>query len=106
MLSLRCEFLEGPVTVLIGTVKPSGAALAYACTAKGPSDAWVVKQLVRDLDTWGLKDICFKTDGEPAMVAFQQAVAESPSKPSSLQSAEQRQCRKGRPGHRRPVCGA
>ena len=29
VLFLDYEFLEGPVTVLIGTVKPSGAALAY-----------------------------------------------------------------------------
>jgi len=79
VLSLDYEFLEGPVTVLIGTVKPSGAALAYTCTAKGPSDDWVVKQLVRDLETWGLKDICLKTDGEPAILALQQAVAKARS---------------------------
>ena len=57
VLSLDYEFPEGPVTVLVGTVKPSGAALAYTCTAKGPTDAWVVRQIARDLDTWGLKDI-------------------------------------------------
>ena len=79
MVSLDYEFLEGAVTVLIGTIKPSGTALAYKCTAKGPSDQWVVKQLVRDLETLGLKDICLKTDGEPAMLAFQQAVAEARS---------------------------
>ena len=34
VLSLDYEFLEGPVTVLIGKLQPSGAALAYTCTAK------------------------------------------------------------------------
>ena len=38
VLSLDYEFLEGPETVLIGT-------------AKEPSDDWVVKQLMRDLET-------------------------------------------------------
>ena len=79
VLSLDYEFLEGSVTVLVGTVKPTGAVLAYTCTAKGPSDAWVVRQVARDLDTWGFKDICLKTDGEPAIVALQQAVAEARS---------------------------
>ena len=44
------EFLEGAVTVLIGTIKPSGTALAYKCTAKGPSDQWVVEQFMRHLE--------------------------------------------------------
>ena len=43
VLSLDYEFLEGPVTVLVGKLKPSGSALAYTCTAKGPGDVWVVK---------------------------------------------------------------
>ena len=50
VVSLDYEFLEGAVTVLIGTIKPSGTALAYKCTAKGPSDQWVVEQFVRDLE--------------------------------------------------------
>ena len=79
MLSLDYEFLEGPVTVLIGKLKPSGAALAYTCMAKGPGDAWVVKQFVRDMEAWGLKDVCLKTDGEPAMLAMQEAIARARS---------------------------
>ena len=79
VLSLDYEFLEGPVTVLVGKLKPSGSALAYTCTTKGPGDAWVVKQIVRDLETWGLKDICLKTDGEPAMIALQEAIAKARS---------------------------
>ena len=55
VLSLDYEFLEGPVTVLVGKLKPSGSALAYTCTTKGPGDTWVVKQIVRDLENWGLK---------------------------------------------------
>ena len=79
MLSLDYEFLEGPVTVLVGKLKPSGSALAYTCTAKGPGDTWVVKKIVRDLETWGLKDICLKTDGEPAMLVLQEAIAKARS---------------------------
>ena len=79
VLSLDYEFLEGPVTVLVGKLKPSGSALAYTCMAKGPSDTWVVKQIVRDLEAWGLKDICLKTDGEPDMLALQEAIAKARS---------------------------
>ena len=79
VLSLDYEFLEGPVTVLVGKLKPSGSALAYTCTAKGPGDIWVVKQIVRDLENWGLKDICLKTDGGPAMLALQEAIAKARS---------------------------
>ena len=75
VLSLDYEFLEGPVTVLVGKIKPSGAVLAYTCAAKGPSDTWVVSQIARDLEAWGMKDICLKTDGEPAMLAMQEAIA-------------------------------
>ena len=49
VVSLDYEFLEGPVTVLIDRVKPLGAALAYACAAKGPTNQLIVKQLVCDL---------------------------------------------------------
>ena len=78
-MSFDYELLEGLVTVLIGKLRPSGAALAYSCTAKGPSDTWVIKQIVRDLENWGIKDICLKTDGEPAILALQEAIAKARS---------------------------
>ena len=77
ILSLDYELLEGPVTVLVCKLRPSGAALAYSCTAKGPSDTWVVRQIVRDLEDYGIKDVCLKTDGEPAILALQEAIAKA-----------------------------
>ena len=65
------------MTVLVGKLRPSGGALAYSCTAKGPSDTWVVRQIVRDLEEYGIKDICLKTDGEPAILALQEAIAKA-----------------------------
>ena len=79
ILSFDYELLERPVTVLIGKLRPSGAALAYSCTAKGPSDTGVIKQIVRDLENWGIKDICLQTDGELAILALQDAIAKARS---------------------------
>ena len=45
--------LEDHLTLLIVNDRQSGATLAYDCEAKGPGDAWVVKQLVSDLADWG-----------------------------------------------------
>ena len=74
VVSLDYEFLEGPVTVPVGTTKPSGAALGYTCTAKGPSDAWAVKQLVRDVEDWGLKDIALKQmESQPCLHSSRQS---------------------------------
>ena len=55
--------------VLVAKDESTGATLAYDCEAKGPSDVWVMKQFARDLEDWGRRDIHFKTDGEPAIVA-------------------------------------
>ena len=65
------------MTVFIAKDRAAGAFLAYTCTKKGPADQWVVKQFIRDLYGWGRKDICLKTDGEPAMIALQTAVADA-----------------------------
>ena len=69
------DLLEDDLTLLIVKDKQSGAALAYDCETKGPGDTWIVKQLTKDLAVWGRTDICLMSDGEPAMTAFQQAVA-------------------------------
>ena len=42
-----------------------------------PGDDWVVKQLVLDLEDWGRRNVRLQTDGEPAMLALQQAIAEN-----------------------------
>ena len=69
------DLLEEHLTLLIVKDRLSGAVLAYDCKAKGPGDAWVVKQLASDLIEWGRMDICFMSDGEPAITALQRAVA-------------------------------
>ena len=69
------DLLEEHLTLLIAKDRQSGAVLAYDCEAKGPGDAWVVKQLVSDLADWGRTDICLMSDGEPAITALQRAVA-------------------------------
>ena len=51
--------------------------LAHDCLAKGPIDDGVVKQLVRDLEDRGRRDVRLHADGEPAMLAFQQSIAEN-----------------------------
>ena len=50
----------------------TSATLAY-----GPADDWIVRQLVRDLEDWGRRDVRLQTDGEPAMIALQQAIVEA-----------------------------
>ena len=79
MVSMDYELLEQKVTVLVVKDETSGATLAYDCEAKGPSDEWVVRQMVRDLEDWGRKDVCLQSDGVPAMIALQQALAKSRS---------------------------
>ena len=77
MISMDYELLEEKVTVLVAKDESSGATLAYDCESKGPSDEWVIRQLDRDLEDWGRKDICIQSDGEPAMIALQQALADA-----------------------------
>ena len=62
MVSMDYELLEEKVTVLVAKDVSSGATLAYDCEAKGPSDEWVVRQMVRDLEDWGRRDFCFQSD--------------------------------------------
>ncbi len=75
VVSMDYEMLEEKITTLIVKDNESGSVLAYDCEVKGPGDEWVLRQLARDLEDWGRSDICLKTDGEPAMLAVQKAVA-------------------------------
>ena len=75
VISMDYAFLENKVTMLIVKDDATGCVLTYDCTVKGPGDAWVLKQLSRDLEDWGRTDIHIKTDGEPAMLAVQKALA-------------------------------
>ena len=69
------EILEEQITFLAVKDEVSGTLLGYDCESKGPSDAWVVKQIVPDLEDIGRKEICFKSDNEPAMLAMLRAIA-------------------------------
>ena len=69
--------LQENVIVLVAEDETSGAVLSYDCLAKGPGDNWVVRQFVRDLEDWGRRDVRLQTDGEPAMLALQQAIAKA-----------------------------
>ncbi len=74
IISLDYELLEEKMTMLVAKDNATGCVLSYDCICKGPNDEWVVKQLIKDIETWGRKDICLKTDGEPAIVALQTEV--------------------------------
>ena len=63
--------------MLVAEDETSGAVLSYDCLAKGPGVDWVVGQLARDLGDWGRRDVCLQIDGEPAMLALQQAIAKA-----------------------------
>ena len=71
VISMDYELLEEKITLIVAKDEVSGSVLAYDCVCKGPTDEWVIKQIIKDLDTWGRRDVCIKTDGEPAIVAFQ-----------------------------------
>ena len=53
----------------------SGSVFSHRVDMKGPGDVWVVKKLVADIEELGRRDIILKTDGEPAMLALQRAMA-------------------------------
>ena len=74
-IAMDYEHIEDKITMLVAKDELSGAVLAYDCECKGPKDAWVVRQLARDLADWGRADICLKSDGEAAMLAMQTALA-------------------------------
>ena len=75
VISMDYEALEDEIKFLAVKDEISGALLSYDCESKGPSDTWVVRQIVRDLEDMGRKEICVKSDNEPAMLAMQKAIA-------------------------------
>jgi hypothetical protein len=74
VISMDYELLEEKLALLIVKDEDSGSTLCYDCLTKGPGDAWVCRQLVRDLEGMGRGDICLKTDGEASMLALQKAL--------------------------------
>lgn len=57
--------------VLIGKLETRGDVVAHHVVAKGPSDEWVARRIIKDLEELGAPNICLETDGEPALVALQ-----------------------------------
>ena len=53
--------------------------LAHDCETKGPGDSWVVRQLNRDLEDSGCKDVCMQSNREAAMLALQTVIADARS---------------------------
>ena len=49
--------------------------VAHKIESKGPTDDWITKRIVQDIKELGRGDIILKTDGEPAMLALQEAIA-------------------------------
>ena len=62
VVSMDYELLEEKLIVLVVKDECTGTISAYDCLTKGPSDVWALKQLARDLEDWGRRDIHCKTD--------------------------------------------
>ena len=76
----------------------TGCKMSYRVESKGMQDTWIVKRLVRDFEELGRRDIILKTDGEPAMLALQRAIAQErpgitkPKNPPSYNPASNGAC--------------
>lgn len=62
------------VTVLNWYHRQSGAVASIATLTKGASIEYPVAASIKIFEAWGLGDITFRTDGEPAIKAFQTAL--------------------------------
>ena len=67
------------ITILVLQESGNRSILAYEVQSKGASEAWVVDQIVEDLDTAGLRNdkVVVKSDQEPAIQELARAVARS-----------------------------
>lgn len=77
IVSLDYDELEkGKAMTIVGKDETSGMPIQHKVQCKGPSDEWIVKKIIKDLEDLGRRDIILKTDGEPAIVALQSKVIE------------------------------
>ena len=67
--------VESVLRIVVGKDEATGAVVAHRIEAKGPTDEWIVRRLVKDVEELGRGDIIVKTDGEPAMIAIQRGMA-------------------------------
>ena len=65
---------DAVVRIIVAKDEQTGMTTAHRVDTKGPTDEWIVKRVVQDIEELGRSDIVLKTDGEPAMVAVQRAV--------------------------------
>jgi len=65
---------DDKATVIVMRCMRTMKSFVHVCLAKGPSDEWIIDQLVRDIDSLGYADIIIKTDGEPALVKVMEAI--------------------------------
>ena len=68
------EESDKPQKVLVGVDNSTGNVFAHNVIAKGLTDDWICKKVVRDLEEFGRSDIILKTDGEPAIKAVQNRI--------------------------------
>ena len=53
--------------------EPTMTVSSYTVRQKGPGDNWVVKKIAKDMSERGRTKVILKSDGEPAMIAMQEA---------------------------------
>ena len=70
------EDANSMLRIVVGKDEATGMMMAHRVITKGPTDEWVTRRLVKDIEELGRGDIILKTDGEPAMIALQRAIAE------------------------------
>ena len=71
MTSTEEEGVATQITAIVVNEDDSGMIEAHVVKCKGPQDEWVIERLCKDIEGFGRREICFKTDGEPALVAVQ-----------------------------------
>ena len=70
-------------------VRGAGATYGVRSSRKGPEDKWLVQKVVSKIAAWGLGEVNLwvKSDGEPAIVAMQQAIREARSGATHLMNS-------------------
>ena len=63
--------------LLVGRDRWTTAVLLFVLQSKGIGDGTIVDKVARWVDALGYRKVVLKTDGEPALVAVQQAVAKA-----------------------------
>ena len=62
--------LDDKATSIVVRDNESKTTFAHICNNKGPSDPWVKKKILEDLDLLGHVEVILKSDGEPALVSL------------------------------------